>query len=61
MGKKLAHRLYLVSEVTGETHLCTPEPGTQGSRRIELDIHELRLVAYELLAHAERMAKENSN
>ena len=52
---QLAEKLYLEPRpISGPVRLYTPIPGGIGSRRIELTTREMRIVAYELLAHAAR-------
>ena len=54
MVKQLIDRLYLV-EATWGWELRTPKPSGKGFHPISVDPHKMRIIAYELLAHAERI------
>ena len=52
---KLVNDVFLDKETMAYGRLLIPKPGGRGSRALHLDTHDMRILAHELLAHAERI------
>ena len=55
---KLVNEVFLDNETMAYGRLLIPKPGGRGSRSVHLNTHDMRILAYELLAHAERLDVE---